>query len=119
MANDYKIKKTDRGQRTLEAMVKLFCRGNHGGESIPCEQCMDLLLYATERLENCPWGENKPACVKCAIHCYQPERREEIRRVMRYAGPRMLFRHPYLALAHLYDTLMSGERMRARETLHR
>jgi hypothetical protein len=31
--------------------------------------------------------------------------RERAREVMRYAGPRMLRRHPWLALMHLFDTL--------------
>jgi len=112
MAVSQKKKKPDRGQRTLEAMVSIYCQSTHGGESVPCEECTELLVYALIRLENCPWGENKPTCAKCAIHCYRPEKREAIRRVMRYSGPRMLFRHPSLALAHLYDTLMSGRRMR-------
>ncbi|NIP33651.1 MAG: hypothetical protein GWN18_01835, partial [Thermoplasmata archaeon] len=29
--------------------------------------------------------------------------RERVREVMRYSGPRMLLRHPYLAIAHLRD----------------
>jgi hypothetical protein len=29
--------------------------------------------------------------------------REKIRVVMRYAGPRMLFRHPWFAIQHLFD----------------
>jgi hypothetical protein len=29
------------------------------------------------------------------------------REVMRYAGPRMLSRHPWLALMHFFDTLRS------------
>jgi hypothetical protein len=29
--------------------------------------------------------------------------RERVRTVMRYAGPRMMWRHPFLALAHLVD----------------
>jgi hypothetical protein len=42
-------------------------------------------------------------CAKCPVHCYRPELRERIRAVMRYAGPRMLFRHPRLAILHLWD----------------
>jgi hypothetical protein len=30
--------------------------------------------------------------------------RQQIRAVMRYSGPRMIIRHPMLALAHLVDT---------------
>jgi hypothetical protein len=29
--------------------------------------------------------------------------RERVRDVMRYAGPRMMWRHPWLALAHVVD----------------
>jgi hypothetical protein len=31
--------------------------------------------------------------------------RERIRKVMRYAGPRMLYTHPVLALFHLFHSL--------------
>jgi hypothetical protein len=41
--------------------------------------------------------------VHCPVHCYQPRMRESIREVMRYAGPRMLTRHPFLAVAHLIE----------------
>ena len=33
----------------------------------------------------------------------QQDTRQEIRAVMRYAGPRMLYRHPKMALWHLFD----------------
>jgi hypothetical protein len=29
--------------------------------------------------------------------------REQVRAIMRYAGPRMLLRHPVLALMHVWD----------------
>ena len=48
-------------------------------------------------------GETKLACAKCPIHCYQPEVREKVKAVMRYAGPRMIWRHPILALRHWLD----------------
>ena len=53
------------------------------------------------RLEKCPFQEHKTTCAKCPVHCYKPARREQIRAVMRYAGPRMMFRHPRLAFYHL------------------
>jgi len=34
---------------------------------------------------------------------YSAAMREQVRVVMRYAGPRMLRRHPWLALAHIVD----------------
>jgi hypothetical protein len=43
--------------------------------------------------------------------------REQVRAVMRYAGPRMLWRHPILALEHLWDGLFRGHGVRPRPTL--
>jgi hypothetical protein len=87
---------------TLEAMVLLYCRRHHGARP-PCGACQDLLAYASQRIRRCPHLPAKPACSHCPVHCFKPERREEIRGVMRFAGPRMLLRHPWLALLHLWD----------------
>ena len=59
------------------------------------------------RLAKCPYQEDKTTCAKCPVHCYKPSRREQIRAVMRYAGPRMLLRHPRLAF---YDLVIDGRR---------
>ncbi|MCK5227056.1 MAG: nitrous oxide-stimulated promoter family protein, partial [Desulfobulbaceae bacterium] len=42
-------------------------------------------------------------CGNCPIHCYKPKMRKKVREVMRYAGPRMIWRHPFLALCHTID----------------
>ena len=94
-----------REKKTVEAMVRIACRGRHAAENGLCEDCEALLDYALERLDKCPFQASKPTCAQCAVHCYQPSMREEIRAVMRYAGPRMMFRHPILALGHLIDGL--------------
>ena len=57
--------------------------------------------YAGMRLEKCPFQEHKTTCAKCPVHCYKRDRREQIRAVMRYAGPRMMLQHPRLAFYHL------------------
>jgi hypothetical protein len=87
---------------TIEAMIRLYCRDRHAGEAL-CAECAELLDYARERLARCPFQEGKTACGKCPVHCYRPEFREKVRTVMRHAGPRMLWRHPLLALHHLWD----------------
>lgn len=89
--------------KTLRLMIRLSCRDLHGGTRFPCEGCAELEAYAERRLEKCPFAEEKPTCVKCPVHCYEAEMRERVRQVMRYAGPRMLLRHPVLALLHLWD----------------
>lgn len=90
----------DRERRTIQAMVRIFCRGRHGGAEVPCLSCRELIDYAMCRLDRCPYGESKPTCQDCPIHCYKPAMRERVREVMRYAGPRMLLRHPVLTLRH-------------------
>ena len=62
-----------------------------------------MLSYADQRLANCPFGEDKPACNLCQVHCYSATQRERVKAVMRYSGPRMLWRHPILSLYHLLD----------------
>lgn len=62
-----------------------------------------LNAYADKRLDKCVFGENKPACKQCPVHCYQPAKREEMKQIMRWAGPRMLWRHPILTIRHLLD----------------
>jgi hypothetical protein len=89
--------------RTIEAMLKIACRDPHAPTAGLCADCTALLDYAARRLAACPFGEAKPTCANCRIHCYGPREREAVREMMRYAGPRMLLRHPVLALAHLLD----------------
>jgi hypothetical protein len=84
-------------------MVEMYCADHHGTKSGLCDECAGLADYADRRLDRCPYGGDKPACTKCPIHCYRPEPRERMREVMRFAGPRMLGRHPYLAVRHLLD----------------
>ena len=92
-----------RERRTVAAMIKIFCRAHHGGGADLCADCADLLRYSEARLSHCPFHAEKPSCVHCTVHCYAPTQREQIRLVMRFAGPRMLWRHPLLALGHLID----------------
>ena len=91
-----------RERATVRAMVEIYCRHHHRG-AVPCADCAVLADYADRRLDRCPYGAEKPTCVNCPIHCYQPEPRERMREVMRFAGPRMLWRRPYLAVMHLLD----------------
>lgn len=96
--------KLPREKKTVKAMIGIYCRGKGHifREKGVCESCSDLLKYANERLDRCVFGEEKPVCAVCPVHCYQPARRDEITRVMRYSGPKMLLRHPYLAIKHLF-----------------
>jgi len=87
--------------KTVTAMLRIYCRDQHGGAL--CSQCQELMGYVRVRLDRCRFGKDKPTCAKCPVHCYQRDRREQIKAVMRYAGPRMLLEHPWLSLGHLLD----------------
>ncbi|MEG0461742.1 MAG: nitrous oxide-stimulated promoter family protein [Gordonibacter sp.] len=103
-------KRRAREKRTISQMVVLYCAGNHEaatrtetahcGEAI-CPACLAIDANAVLRTERCRKMDEKTSCEQCGNHCYKPEDRERIRAVMRYAGPRMMGRHPVAALRHL------------------
>jgi len=94
-----------REKKTIEVMVGMYCNKYHGTDDESCPDCSELLDYTASRLDKCPLQENKPTCAKCPIHCYKPSMREKVRSVMRYSGPRLILRHPVLALFHFTDSL--------------
>ena len=88
----------------IRAMLRLYCRGHdHPGRAPLCAGCAELLDYATSRLERCVFGDAKPTCTNCTVHCYSAEKREQIRQVMKWSGPRMPLRHPILSVFHVFD----------------
>ncbi|HET8997250.1 MAG TPA: nitrous oxide-stimulated promoter family protein [Acetobacteraceae bacterium] len=88
--------------RTIAAMLRMYCRAHHAPPAAPlCPACRELHDYAQRRLDRCVFGEAKPTCANCTVHCYKASMREQIRQVMVWAGPRMLWRHPVLAIRHL------------------
>lgn len=91
----------EREKETIRKMVEIYCWKKHKrkrGEL--CPECEKLLLYAFKRLELCPFGEDKPTCKKCPVHCYLPEYREKIKQVMRFSGPRLLIYSPLDWIVH-------------------
>ena len=100
--NDLERGRLQREWRTIDAMIAIFCRDLHGGRrGALCPDCAELRSYSGIRLLRCPFGAGKPTCASCKVHCYRAEMRERVKLVMRHAGPRMLLRHPLLALLHL------------------
>ncbi len=99
-----------RERRTIRLMIELYCHGQRHTPDELCSECRQLSEYAMQRLDKCPYQERKPTCAKCPIHCYKPAMREQVRQVMRYAGPRMLLTHPLLTLHHYADELWHSAR---------
>ena len=106
-STDAESTRIKRERKTVGIMIGIYCKGNHragaGGVKELCQECTDLKKYANRKLDLCPYGEGKSSCLKCSIHCYGEKERERIRQVMRYAGPRMLLRHPVMAIRHILD----------------
>jgi hypothetical protein len=98
-----KSKRIEREKITIGKMIELYCDKNHVSGSAPCDTCCELKEYAFLRLLNCPFNEEKPICSDCTVHCYNKEMQSRMKDVMRFAGPRMLYRHPYLAIMHFID----------------
>lgn len=93
----------EREKATVRIMIKFYCQKHHKTAQPLCPDCLNLLAYSHQRLDHCPFGENKTVCGSCPIHCYRKEEREKIQRVMRYSGPRMIFYHPLMAVQHVLD----------------
>jgi len=95
----------EREKKTIRHMIEIHCRGRHDTSGALCADCRQLMDYAMRRIDGCPYRDGKPACGRCPVHCYAPAMREQVRAVMRYAGPRMLIFHPILAVMHFADEL--------------
>lgn len=96
------MSRIEQEKKTVEQMIRLYCRKKEGNKTL-CPQCKELLVYAHTRLSHCPFGDGKPTCRLCSIHCYKAEMKEQMRKVMKWAGPRMLLYHPVAAIRHLWQ----------------
>ncbi|HJL74775.1 MAG TPA: nitrous oxide-stimulated promoter family protein [Candidatus Marinimicrobia bacterium] len=115
MANNNIIKKLVdkriiREKKTVEAMLRIYCKHHHGMNGKFCSECQSLSDYVELRLMHCPFEDaEKPTCLNCSIHCYKKDKRAAIKQVMRFAGPRMLTRHPLLTIFHYIDGRKKGK----------
>lgn len=96
------MSRIDNEKRVVEQMIRLYCKRHLNLQDID-EEHEALIVYAHKRLDGCKFGEKKPACKRCKIHCYKPDMREKIRAIMRWAGPRMLLYDPIAAIKHLLN----------------
>lgn len=104
-------KRIEEEKAVVGQMIRLYCRKHERNKTL-CPECKKLLDYANFRLDHCRYGGRKPTCKICPTHCYQPEMKERIREVMRWAGPRMILYHPAAAIRHILHELETGKRRR-------
>ncbi len=93
----------EREAATIKVMVGIYCNHHHSRKVAECQECSEIQNYALERLYYCPYQEGKTSCKNCPIHCYKPSMKDEVKKVMRFAGPRMVLRHPILTVFHFID----------------
>lgn len=105
--------KREKEKRIVGEMIKLYCKKQHKTKNGLCSECQTLKEYAELRSNKCPFMENKTFCSNCKVHCYKAELREQIRQVMRFSGPRMIFHHPVMAINHLIQSKKEKRKMEA------
>ncbi|MBN1298806.1 MAG: nitrous oxide-stimulated promoter family protein [Actinobacteria bacterium] len=93
-------KRLAREKAAVKAMIVFYCKVHHAKGIVPCNDCENLINYAFLKLDKCSYIDNKPPCSKCRTHCYSNDKRNKIKAVMRYSGPRMLYAHPVLAIRY-------------------
>lgn len=94
----------DQEKETFLEMVTLYCRHRLKAMSVP-EPYEQLVNYAYKRLERCRWGTKKPNCHQCRVHCYAPDKRQQVREIMKWAGPRMIIYAPIKAMRYLINSM--------------
>ncbi|KHT64674.1 hypothetical protein RJ45_05385 [Photobacterium gaetbulicola] len=95
---------------TAKAMIRLYCKTLHRG-AIMCPECEGLIKYVEHRVEKCRLGNEKPNCIQCKSHCYQPAKRLHFNHVLRWAMPKLAWRRPLQTLKFKIDCLRRGEQV--------
>jgi len=116
-------KLNDRKSKDLKVLcnfISIFCRENHQTEDktafsykadgwcqvtgnkelVLCQDCSGLLKHGVVKLLLCPY-DPKPMCKKCKTHCYAPDYRGKMQKVMRFSGS-YLIKHGRLDLIFHY-----------------
>lgn len=88
------------------SMIAYYCSKKHNTGGPLCSACESLLEYSRKRLVKCPQKKRKPVCSNCKIHCYKPEMRKEIKKVMGFSGPKILFLDPLGGIKYLLKKIL-------------
>lgn len=99
-------------KKMIRSMIEVYCRRKHGSRKGElCQKCSKTLDYCNAKLDKCPWGDRKGSCLSCKIHCYSPAMRDEVKKIMRFSGPKMIFYHPILTIKHFKKGADLNEKM--------
>ncbi|MEG0551698.1 MAG: nitrous oxide-stimulated promoter family protein [Vagococcus sp.] len=85
-------------KKTVQAMIDIYYKQYKDDEHLIEKE--DVENYAMSRLNYCRFGEEKPTCKVCPVHCYKKSYKEKMQKIMRYSGPRMMIYHPVMSVEH-------------------
>ena len=101
------IKRKTQAQKdrdTLEALGRIYCDAHHGqadkDSSGLCPFCRNVVETTFARSQSCPNG-HEGNYEDCSIKCQRGEEQKNVKRLMAYSAPRMLFRHPLMTITYL------------------
>ncbi|MBN2536073.1 MAG: nitrous oxide-stimulated promoter family protein [Spirochaetales bacterium] len=94
-------------KKTVKAMINIYCSAHHNQKNGLCSVCQGIFEYAESKIDCCKFKSRDLVCSECKVHCFRPEIREKIREIMKYSGPKMIWRHPVLALRYLKNKITS------------
>ena len=89
--------------KTVRKMIEIYCKGQHRRKSGDlCESCAELMHLCRSKGRAMPTYGRKKHFVPCAKHTvmHRPIG-NELKEVMRYSGPRMLWIHPIMTIRHI------------------
>ncbi|MCG8482107.1 MAG: nitrous oxide-stimulated promoter family protein [Clostridia bacterium] len=95
--------KITKEKETITLMIKLYCNKKHHTKEKLCKECVAIKKYAHARLNRCPFGDEKSFCSKCPLGgCYEKSKREEIKKIMKYSGPRIILYRLKTVVEHFF-----------------
>lgn len=94
-------------KRTVKAMIQIYCSAHHNYKNSLCPECLTVFEYAESRIDKCKFKSQNLVCSECKVHCFRPDKREKIKEIMKYSGPKMIWKHPVLAVRYLINKIKS------------
>ena len=95
--------KQARERDSITKMIAIYCNKHHNPGHCLCDDCINISEYAAKCISLCPYGADKPICGKCPSNCFRGDMYGKMVKIMRFAGPRMLYKHPILTARHILD----------------
>jgi hypothetical protein len=107
--------KKEKELKTVKTMIMMYCHKKHKTKGkVLCNECIELYQFVEVKRNRCPFGDEKGFCANCRIHCYKSNTimRDRIRIVMKYSGPRLMFKHPIMSISHMIETIKKNKENR-------